>query len=71
MLIAARLGLRVVVDGLQRPLGILELHLYVLLLLRIHLLFAFLLTGRRTILERLLLHLLMELFCEFLDLPVL
>jgi hypothetical protein len=50
MLIGAgvRVRVRVVVDGIQCPLGILELHLLVLVLLQIHLLFALPLVGRRT-----------------------
>jgi hypothetical protein len=43
-LVVIGLRVRVVIDGLQCPL---ELHLYVLLLLRIHLLFALPLTERR------------------------
>jgi hypothetical protein len=65
VLIGLRVG--VAIDGLQCPPGILELHLYVFLLLRVHFLFALPLVGRRAVLE-LLLHLLMELFHELLDL---
>jgi hypothetical protein len=69
-LIGAGFGVGVAVDGLQRPLGILELHLLILVLLKIHLFFALPLTGRCAILARLLL-LLMELFCELLHLSTL
>jgi hypothetical protein len=66
MLIGAGVGVRVAEDGLQHPLGVLELHL--LVLLRIHLLFAIPLAGRCALLARLLL-LLTELFHELLDFP--
>jgi hypothetical protein len=64
-----KVGLRVreVIDGLQLPLAILQLHLFILVLLRIHFLLALLLAGRCTILVRLLL-LLTELFHEVPDL---
>jgi hypothetical protein len=55
--VGAGFSVGVVVDGLQRPLGILEVHLIILVLLWIHLLFALLLRGRRTILAQLLLFL--------------
>jgi hypothetical protein len=65
------IGLRVgvAIDGLQCPLGILKLHLCVFLLLGVDLLLALPLVGWRAILA--LLHLFMELFREFLDLPTL
>jgi hypothetical protein len=70
MLVVARLGVRVAIQGLQCPLGVLELHLLVFLLLGVHLLFALSLAGRRAFLVRLLL-LFMELFCELIDLSTL
>jgi hypothetical protein len=70
VLVVARLRVRVAIGGLQCPLGILELHLYVFLLMRVHLLLALLLARRRAILA-LLLHLFTELFRELLDLPAL
>jgi hypothetical protein len=70
MLVVTTLRVRVAIDGLHLPLGILECHLFVLLLLRFHLLFALSLTGRRAFLARLLL-LFTELFYGLLDLPVL
>jgi hypothetical protein len=66
-LIVAELRVRVAIDDLQCPLGILELHLCGFLLLGVHLLLALQLAGRRAILA-LLLHPFMELFCELLDL---
>jgi hypothetical protein len=69
-LVDAGVRVGVVVDGLQRSLGILELHLFVLVLLKIHLLFTLPLAGRRAILAQLLL-LIMELFCKLLDFPAL
>jgi hypothetical protein len=69
-LVVAGLIVGVAIDGLQCPLGILELHLCVFLLLRVHLLLALPLVGRRTILA-LLLHLFTELFHKLLDLPAL
>jgi hypothetical protein len=68
--VVAGLRVRVAIYDLQCPPVILELHLYVLLLLQIDSLFALPLVGRPAILERLL-HLLVELFCELLDLPAL
>jgi hypothetical protein len=56
VLVVSRLRVKVAIDGLQCPLGILELHLYVFLLLQVHLLLALPLAGRRAILA-LLLHL--------------
>jgi hypothetical protein len=69
-LVVTGLRVGVAIDGLQRPPGILELHLYVFLLLRVHFLFALPLVGRLAVLA-LLLHLFAELFCELLDLPAL
>jgi hypothetical protein len=68
--IVAGLRVGVAIEGHQCPLRILELHLYVLQLLRVHLLLALPLVGRCAILA-LLLHLFTELFCELLDLPAL
>jgi hypothetical protein len=70
VLVVAGLRVRVAIDGLQCPLGILKLHLCVFLLLGVHLLLALPLAGRRAILA-LLLHLFAELFHELLDLPTL
>jgi hypothetical protein len=70
MLIVTGLRVRVAIDSLQCPPGILEFHLYVFVLLRVHFLFVLPLAGRRTILA-LLLHLFTELFYELLDLPAL
>jgi hypothetical protein len=61
---------RVAVAAPQCPLGILELHLLILVLLQIHLLFALPLTGRCAILAWLLLFL-TELFRELLELSAL
>jgi hypothetical protein len=69
-LIVAGLRVGVAIDGLQCPLGIIKLHLYVFLLLWVHLLLALPLAGRRAILA-LLLHIFVELFHELLDLPTL
>jgi hypothetical protein len=69
-LVVAGLRVGVAIDGLQFPLGILKLHLCVFLLLRVHLLLALPLEGRRAIVA-LLLHLFVELFHELLDLPAL
>jgi hypothetical protein len=69
-LIIAGLGVGVAINGLHLPLGVLERHLFVLVLLEIHLLFALSLTGWRAFLVRLLL-LFAELFPELLDLPAL
>jgi hypothetical protein len=70
MLIVTGLRVRVAIDSLQCPPGILEFHLYVFVLLRVHFLFVLPLAGRRTIFA-LLLHLFTELFYELLDLPAL
>jgi hypothetical protein len=69
-LIVTGLRVGVAIDGLQCPLCILKLHLYVFLLLGVHLLLALPLMGRRAILA-LLLHLFTELFCDLLDLSAL
>jgi hypothetical protein len=69
-LVVTGLRVRVAIDGLQYPPGILELYLYVFLLPRVHFLFALPLVGRRAILA-LVLHLVAEIFCELLDLPAL
>jgi hypothetical protein len=69
-LVVAVLRVRLAIDNLHLPLGILECHLLILLLLRVDLLFALPLVGRRAFLAQLLL-LLTELFHELLDLPAL
>jgi hypothetical protein len=69
-LVVIGLRVRVTIDGLQCPPGILELHLYIFLLLWVHFLFALPLAGRCAILA-LLLHLVTELFRELLDLSAL
>jgi hypothetical protein len=63
-----KVGVGVVIDDLDRPLGILELHL-LLLVPGGNLLLAFPLMGRHAITAWLLLLLLVELLCELLDLP--
>jgi hypothetical protein len=68
-LVVAGLRVRVAIDGLQCPLGILKLHLCIFLLLVVHLLLALPLAGRCTILA--LLHVFTELFRELLDLTAL
>jgi hypothetical protein len=68
-LIVTGLRVRVAIDGLQCPLGLLKLHLCVFLLLGVDLLLALPLAGRRAILA--LLQLFTELFHELLDLPAL
>jgi hypothetical protein len=65
-LVVTGLRVRVAIDGLQCPLGILKLHLFIFLLLGVDLLLALPLVGRRTILA--LLHLFTELFHKLLDL---
>jgi hypothetical protein len=70
MLVVARLRVRVDIHGVQLPLGILELHLLIFLLLRVHFLLALSLAGRCTFLVRLLL-LFVELFHELVDLSTL
>jgi hypothetical protein len=67
-LIATGLGVRVAIDRLQRPFGILELHF---LLPFVYLLLPLPLVGGCAILAQLLLHLFTELFRELLDLPAL
>jgi hypothetical protein len=67
-LVVAGLRVGVVIDGLQCPPGILELHLYVFLLLWVHFLFALPLAERCVVLA-LLLHIVTKLFHELLDLP--
>jgi uncharacterized protein (DUF58 family) len=68
MLIVDVLGVGVAIDGLHLPLGVLERHLLILLLLGVDLLFALPLAGRRAFLAWLLL-LFMELLHEILDFP--
>jgi hypothetical protein len=70
VLVVTGLRVGVAIDGLQCPLGILELHLCVFLLLGVHLLLALPLVGGRAILAPLL-HLFTELFRNLLDLPAL
>jgi hypothetical protein len=67
MLVGARVGVRVAVDSLQHPLGVLVLHLLFLVFLRVHLLFALPLVGRRVIMARLLRLLLTDLLHELFD----
>jgi hypothetical protein len=69
-LVIAGLRVGVAIDDLQCPLGILKLHLCIFLLLRVHLLLALPLAGRRAILA-LLLHRFAELFRKLLDLSAL
>jgi hypothetical protein len=59
-LVVVGLRVRVTIDNLQCPLSILELYLYDLLLMQVHLLFALPLAEKRTVLA-LLLHLIVEL----------
>jgi hypothetical protein len=70
VLIAARLGVRMAIYGLEVPFGLLEPQSILLVLLEVFLLFVLPLTGRRTVVA-LLLQLLMVLFCKFLDFPTL
>jgi hypothetical protein len=70
MLVVTELRVGVDIDDLHLPLDILERDLFILLLLRIHFLFALLLAGRRAFLV-LLLQLFAVLFRELLDLPAL
>jgi hypothetical protein len=58
----------VVIDDLDHPLGILELHLLLVVALTGNVLLAFLLVGRWAVMARLLL---IELLHELLDLPAL
>jgi hypothetical protein len=67
VLVAAGLRVRVAIDDLDRPLGILELHHLVVALVG-NLLIAFPLVGRCAVVAWLLLLLLAELFRELLDL---
>jgi hypothetical protein len=69
-LIVAGFRVRVAVDDLDRPLGILELHLLLITLVG-HLLIAFSLAGRHAVVAQLLLLLLAELLHELLDLSAL
>jgi hypothetical protein len=70
-LILARVGVRVAIDTIERPLGVLELHLLLLVALGGNLLLAFPLLGRCAIAVWLLLLLLTELLYELLDVPAL
>jgi hypothetical protein len=70
-LIVTGLKVRVVIDDLDRPLGILELHLLLVIALTGNVLLAFPLAGRCAITAGLLLLLLMELLCKLLDLTAL
>jgi hypothetical protein len=65
-LVVTELKVRRAIDGLKVPLGLLELHILILLLLGIHLLFALQLVRRRSFLAQLLL-LLTELLRELPD----
>jgi hypothetical protein len=67
-LVGAGVRVRVAVDSLERPLGIMELHILLLVALRGDLLLALSLLERRAITVRLLLLLLAELLHELLDL---
>jgi hypothetical protein len=69
-LVVTRLGVRMVIYGLEVPFGFLEPHSIPLVLFRVCLIFVLLLAGRRTV-TMLLLQLLMILFCELLDFPAL
>jgi hypothetical protein len=71
MLVVAGLGDGVVVDDLDCPLGVLELHLLLVVALVGNMLLAFPLAGRRAVMMGLLLLLLVELFHKLLDLPAL
>jgi hypothetical protein len=66
-LILARVGVRVAIDTIECPLGVLELHLLLLVALGGNLLLAFPLLGRCAIVVWLLLLLLTELLYELLD----
>jgi hypothetical protein len=70
-IIGAGVRVGVVIDDLERPLGVLELHLLLLVALGGNLLLALPLPRRRAITTRLLLLLLAELLHELLDLPAL
>jgi hypothetical protein len=67
-LLVAGLRVRVVVDDLDHPLGILELHLLLVIALTGNVLLAFPLVGRHAIMTGLLLLLLAELLCKLPDL---
>jgi hypothetical protein len=69
MLVGAGVRVGVVVDSLERPLGVLEFHLLLLVAFGGNLLLTFPLSGRRAIVAWLLLLLLTELLCKLLDLP--
>jgi hypothetical protein len=71
VLIIAELRVKVVVDDLDRPLGVLKLHLLLVVALTGNMLLAFPLAGRCAIMVGLLLLLLAELLRELLDLPTL
>jgi hypothetical protein len=70
-LVGAGVGVRVAIDALDRPHGVLELHLLLLIALGGNLLLALPLSGRHSITARLLLLLLPELLRELFDLPAL
>jgi hypothetical protein len=69
VLVVTGFGVRVAIDDLNFPLGILELHLILLVTLVGNLLLAFPLVGRCAVTAWLLLLLLAELLHELLDLP--
>jgi hypothetical protein len=71
VLIVVGLRVRVAIDDLDHPFGILELHLLLLITLVGNKLLAFPLKGRCAIMIRLLLLLLTELLRELLNVPVL
>jgi hypothetical protein len=70
-LVVAGFRVRVVVDYLDRPLGVMELHLLLIVTLVSHLLLAFPLTGRHAVTMWLHLLLLAELLHELLNLSAL
>jgi hypothetical protein len=70
-LVGAGVGVRVVIDGLECPLGVLELHVLLFVTLRGNMLLAFLLPGRRAVMAWLLLLLLMKLLRKLPDLTAL
>jgi hypothetical protein len=70
MLIVTGLRVRVIVDDLDCPLAVLELHLLIVVLVG-NMLLAFWLKGRHDVTVRLLLLLLTEMFHELLDLSTL
>jgi hypothetical protein len=71
MLVVTGLRVRVVVDDLDCPLGVLELHLLLVVALVGNMPLAFPLAERRAVMVGLLLILLVELFHKLLDLPAL